>query len=96
LHIRWRETAPDRGLLAFALAELDVLHERAAATLDGHTRFCAHVKIELNRRGAGVSAKATGDDCYAALRRAFADLRVTMPIPPVVAAELASSAVVAA
>ena len=23
LHIRWRETAPDRGLLSFALSELE-------------------------------------------------------------------------
>src|SRR4051794_335147 len=33
LHIRWRETAPDRGLLSFALAELDALHSTWPETL---------------------------------------------------------------
>ena len=33
LHIRWRETAPDRGLLAFALAEIDALHSAWPETL---------------------------------------------------------------
>lgn len=33
LHIRWRETAPDRGLLAFALAEIDALHGAWPETL---------------------------------------------------------------
>ena len=33
LHIRWRETAPDRGLLTYALAELDVLHSTWPETL---------------------------------------------------------------
>jgi len=33
LHIRWRETAPDRGLLTFALAEIDALHSTWPETL---------------------------------------------------------------
>lgn len=33
LHIRWRETAPDRGLLTFALAEIDALHSQWPETL---------------------------------------------------------------
>jgi hypothetical protein len=33
LHIRWRETAPDRGLLTFALAEIDALHSQWPETM---------------------------------------------------------------
>lgn len=33
LHIRWRETAPDRGLLTYALAEIDALHSTWPETL---------------------------------------------------------------
>ncbi len=34
VHIRWRETAPDRGLLSFALSELDALHSAWPETLE--------------------------------------------------------------
>jgi hypothetical protein len=92
LHIRWRETAPDRGLLSFALAELDVLHctwpetlqcniviERAPSASAGSPRFQAHVELKLGLRSPVVKAAALSDDLYAALRSAFGDLRAAMP-----------------
>ena len=98
LHIRWRETAPDRGVLDFALAQLDDLHnrwpetvqcniviERAPSVLTTQLRYSAHLKIELNRRGDCVKAKAIGDDPYAAIRCAFGDVRNCMPTSPSVA-----------
>lgn len=95
LHIRWRETAPDRGLLAFALSEIDALHatwpetvqcniiiERApASTTEGQdeARIHAHVELNLGRRSPRVSAKALSEDAYGALRSAFSSLRESMP-----------------
>jgi hypothetical protein len=92
LHIRWRETAPDRGLLAFALAELDVLHgawpetlqcniiiERAPALVDDEPRFQAHVELDLGHRSARVKANGLSGDIYAALRDAFGGLKQAMP-----------------
>lgn len=80
-------------MLDFALEQLDDLHlswpetvqcniviERAAAAVAGQSRYCALLTIELNRRGAAVKAKATGDDPYAAIRCAFGDLRNCMPV----------------
>ncbi|HEY6880106.1 MAG TPA: hypothetical protein VI299_18910 [Polyangiales bacterium] len=103
LFIKWRETPPDRGMLDFALAELDVLHarwpetvqcniviERAPTALAAEARFRAHVQIELNRRGSAVSAKAVSDDAYAALRRAFGDLRNCTPFAHQPASEVAA------
>jgi hypothetical protein len=103
LHIRWRETAPDRGVLDFALKQLDSLHERWPETVQCNIvierapcaaadtlRYRAHLTIELNRRGASVQAKATGDDPYAAIRCAFGDVRNCMPVAPALAAALAS------
>jgi hypothetical protein len=106
LHFRWRETAPDQGLLTFALSELDDMHgswpdpvqcniivERSptsgiasegvgpSALCKLASRYRAHVEIKLGRRTPSVLAKATGDDPYAALRRAFGDLRHCMPVP---------------
>jgi hypothetical protein len=91
LYIKWRETAPDRGLLDCALSELDVLHASWPETVQCNivierapsgdvARYRAHVQIELNRRGDAVNAKAVSDDAYAALRRAFGDLRNCMPV----------------
>ncbi|HEX5656767.1 MAG TPA: hypothetical protein VFX59_06210 [Polyangiales bacterium] len=95
LYIRWRETAPDRGVLDFALKQLEDLHtrwpetvqcniliERAPSGSTTQLRYCAHLSIELNRRGDAVKAKATGDDPYAAIRCAFGDLRNCMPMSP--------------
>jgi hypothetical protein len=91
LHIRWRETAPDRGLLSFALSEIDALHgtwpetlqcniviERDSGSLDG-ARFRAHVEIDLGRRSPKLQAKALNCDAYTALRAAFGDLKDSMP-----------------
>ena len=91
LHIRWRETAPDRGLLSFALAELDVLHctwpetlqcniviERAPSASES-VRYQAHVELKLGLRSPVVRAAAVSEDLYAALRSAFGDLRAAMP-----------------
>jgi hypothetical protein len=95
LYIRWRETAPDRGVLDFALAQLEDLHlrwpetvqcniviERAPCAVGNQLRYRAHLSIELNRRGDAVTAKALGDDPYAAIRCAFGDLRNCMPVSP--------------
>lgn len=92
LHIRWRETPPDRGLLAFALAEIDLLHStwpetlecnivigRASAGEGGDRRFRADVELELDRKSPPLRAQALSDDAYGALRRAFGDLRGCMP-----------------
>ena len=92
LHIRWRETAPDRGLLSFALSELDVLHATWPETLqcnilierapsNGHVEFHAHVELDLGRRSPRVQAEALGTDVYVALHSAFDDLRSSMPRP---------------
>jgi hypothetical protein len=106
LHFRWRETAPDQGLLTFALSQLDDMHGswpdpvqcniiverspvsatasegvRPSAPCEPSSRYRAHVEIKLGRRTPSVLAKATGDDPYAALRRAFGDLRHCMPVP---------------
>ena len=91
LHIRWRETAPDRGLLDFALSEIDALHrswpetvqcniviERAPAAA-GEIKIHAHVELDLGRRSPRVRAKALSGDAYGALRDAFGDLRSSMP-----------------
>lgn len=98
LYIRWRETAPDRGVLAFALEQLDALHllwpetvqcnimiERAPCAMPTQPRYQAQLTIELNRRGQAVKARATGDDPYAAIRCAFGDIRNCMPARPVAA-----------
>lgn len=103
LYIKWRETAPDRDVLDFALAELDVLHarwpetvqcniviERAPSAVARDTRYRAHVQIELNRRGDAVNANAISDDPYAALRRAFGDLRNCTPFAQQSASEVAA------
>lgn len=91
LHIRWRETAPDRGLLSFALSQIDALHgvwpetlqcniviERAPADR-GHGQIRADVELDLGRRSPRVRAKALSVDPYAALRRAFGELRDNLP-----------------
>jgi len=93
LHIRWRETAPDRGLLAFALAEIDALHgtwpetlqcniiiERAPSVAGEEPRYHAHVELDLGRRSPRVRAKSLDADAYAALKNAFGDLRDAMPV----------------
>ena len=92
LHIRWRETAPDQGLLAFALAELDVLHSTWPETLQcniviarvpnvvpDEPRYQTEVELNLGRRSPRVKAEARGEDLYVALRSAFGDLRDAMP-----------------
>jgi hypothetical protein len=91
LHIRWRETAPDRGLLSFALSELEVLHTAWPETLQcnivierapsehGNGQFHAHVELDLGRRSPRVRAKALSPDAYVALHSAFDDLRIRMP-----------------
>ena len=91
LHIRWRETAPDRGLLSFALSEIDALHATWPETLQcnivierapsehGHGQFHAHVELDLGRRSPRVRAKALSADAYVALHSAFGDLRSSMP-----------------
>lgn len=92
LHIRWRETAPDQGLLAFALAEIDGLHsawpetlqcniviDRVPSVLPDEPRYRAHVELNLGRRSPRVNACAHGEDLYVALRSAFRDLRDAMP-----------------
>ena len=93
LHIRWRETAPDRGLLAFALSEIDALHatwpetvqcniviERApVAAASEEPGIHAHVELVLGRRSPRLRAKALSGDAYAALRSAFSELRENMP-----------------
>jgi len=91
LHIRWRETAPDRGLLSFALSEIDALHatwpetlqcniviERAPSGSD-EERFHAHVELDLGRRSPRLRARGLEGDAYAALRCAFGELRSSMP-----------------
>jgi len=89
LHIRWRETAPDRGVLAFALAEIDALHRAWPETMQCNIvierapaeegRVHAHVELDLGRRSPRVRAKGTSLDAYAALRHAFRGLRASMP-----------------
>lgn len=92
LHIRWRETAPDQGLLSFALAEIDALHstwpetlqcniviDRVPSVLPDEPRFQAHVELNLGRRSPKVAADARSEDLYVALRRAFGELRDAMP-----------------
>ena len=91
LHIRWRETAPDRGLLSFALSELEALHSTWPETLQcnivierapsehGHGQFHTHVELDLGRRSPRVRAKALSPDVYVALHSAFRDLRSSMP-----------------
>ncbi|MET0341767.1 MAG: hypothetical protein ABW252_12255 [Polyangiales bacterium] len=91
LHIRWRETAPDRGLLSFALSEIDALHGAWPETLQcnivierapserGNGQIHAHVELDLGRRSPRVKAKALDADPYAALRHAFGELRTRMP-----------------
>ena len=92
LHIRWRETAPDRGLLSFALAEIDLLHsawpetlqcniviERAPSASTETPAYLANVELELGRRSPRVSAKGLSGDVYSALRSAFRGLRESMP-----------------
>jgi hypothetical protein len=91
LRIRWRETAPDRGLLTLALSEMDVLHcawpetmqcniviERVPAASAGD-EIRADVELVLGRRSPRVRAKARAADPYIALRDAFDDLRNSMP-----------------
>lgn len=95
LHIRWRETAPDRGLLSYALTEIDALHTTWPETLqcnivierdhvlpglDASPRFRAHVELDLGRRSPRLRAKASAGDVYGALARAFGDLRGSMPV----------------
>ncbi len=91
LHIRWRETAPDRGLLAFALSEIDTLHSAWPETLDcnivieragrasargaASDGFYAHVALERGRREPCLRATGLHDNAYSALRSAFDDLR---------------------
>ncbi len=95
LYIRWRETAPDRGVLDHALQQLEELHtrwpetvqcniviERAPCAVAEQPRYRATLTIELNRRGGAVRAKATGDDPYAAIRFAFGDVMHCMPVAP--------------
>lgn len=95
LHIRWRETAPDRGLLSFALAEIDALHgtwpetlqcniviERAPTAVEDEPRFQAHVEVDLGRRSQRVKAHSLHSDLYAALSEAFGDIRASMPVYP--------------
>lgn len=91
LHIRWRETAPDRGLLSFALSELEALHsrwpetvqcniviERAPADADARG-VQADVELVLGRRSPRVRVTASSDDARGALRQAFGELRIAMP-----------------
>ena len=98
LHIRWRETAPDRGLLTFALAEIDALHSAWPETLQcnivierartaGNERdaaFHADVELDLGRRSPRVRVAAQSDDAYSALRSAFCSLRGMLPSNPAV------------
>lgn len=92
LRIRWRETAPDRGVLAFALSEIDALHaawpetvqcniliERGVGSGAARDGFHADVELDLGRRSPRVRATARSADAYAALRSAFSDLRDNMP-----------------
>ncbi|MDB4989657.1 MAG: hypothetical protein JWN04_4835 [Myxococcaceae bacterium] len=94
LHIRWRETAPDRGLLAFALKQIDALHgawpetlqcnivierERAPSAAKAEPRFRAQVELDLGHRSPRVKAHALNADLYAAIRQAFCDVRLSMP-----------------
>lgn len=88
LHIKWRETAPDRGLLSFALSEIDALHGVWPETMqcnivierapDGD-EIGAAVELVLGRRSPRVRAKARAADPYEALRHAFGNLRTNMP-----------------
>jgi hypothetical protein len=87
LHIRWRETAPDRGLLTYALAEIDALHGTWPETLQcnivierARLLVATADEADLGRRSPRVKARALHSDLYAALRAAFGDLRDAMPV----------------
>lgn len=54
LHIRWRETAPDRGLLTFALAEIDALHSQWPETLQ--------CNIVIERAPLSLASAADSDE----------------------------------
>ncbi len=90
LNIRWRQTAPDRGLVTLALAELQALDaqwpgtkqceiviERAGQLRPDDYRVSVQIDFGLvaRARGAGVSARATSREIAEALRAAFARLR---------------------
>ena len=86
LNIRWRQTAPDRSLVALALAELDALHAQWPGTMQcdivieragtvSREQYRAQVAIDFGlvarARGESASAEATETDIAAALRAAF-------------------------
>lgn len=90
LNIRWRQTAPDRGLVTLALEELQALHAQWPETMQceivieragqvGGDSYRVSVEIDFGlmarARGEGVHARATSREIAGALRAAFAKLR---------------------
>lgn len=89
LNIRWRQTAPDRGLLALALDELralqgqwpgtkqcDVIVERVTALSELY-RVSVDIDfgIVARARGERAGAEAVAHDVALALRQAFQRLK---------------------
>jgi|GEM_PF-4555767 len=89
--IRFREMAPEEGLLNLALAEISSLHDTWPERLQCNIviahgsrelaggGFNAQVEVELGR-GAPIAGAADCEDPYAALRTAFRSLRQQIPM----------------
>jgi hypothetical protein len=90
LNIRWRQTAPDRSLVALALDELQSLHAQWPETVQcdiviepagplSANLYRASVEIDFGlvarARGEGAGAQAVALEIGAALRAAFGKLR---------------------
>jgi hypothetical protein len=90
LNIRWRQTAPDRNLVALALMELDALHAQWPETVQcdivieragplSANLYQVSVDIDFGlvarARGESAEAQAVALDIGAALRAAFGKLR---------------------
>lgn len=89
LNIRWRQTAPDRSLLALAMDELRALHTQwpgtkqcdvvveRAATFSGMYRVSVEIDFGAvaRARGEHAGAEAVAHDVTLALRQAFQRLK---------------------
>jgi hypothetical protein len=90
LNIRWRQTAPDRSLVALALDELQALHTQWPETVqcdiviepaESLSANLYRVSVDIDfglvarARGEGLEAQAVALEIGAAMRAAFDKLR---------------------